>query len=57
MKLMAPVGWAVLMPATPVTVAVRTLTPLSVGLAEAAKVISGAWAFKVRVSAVETPAP
>ena len=56
-KLIAPVGCAVLVPATPVTVAVRMLVPLSVGLADVLKVISGLCFPKVIVSGLEVAAP
>ena len=46
-KAIAPVGWGAPIVAAPVIVAVRTLTPPAVGLAEALKVIVGAWALKV----------
>ena len=56
-KLIAPVGCAVPTPVTPVTVAVRMLVPLSVGLADALRVISGLCLPKVIVSGLEAPAP
>lgn len=49
-KLIAPVGW--LAPAIPVTVAVKVVVPLRVGLAEASKEIVGARALKLTVVAV-----
>ena len=45
-KVIAPVGWAAPIVAAPVTMAVSTLVPLSVGLAEEVRVIAGAWALK-----------
>ena len=52
LKLIAPVGWIVPRPATPVTVAVKIVVPPRVGLAEATKEMVGACALKLTVLAV-----
>ena len=57
LKLIAPVGCAVLVPATPVTIAVKVVVPARVGLADALRVISGLCFPKVIVSGLEVPAP
>ena len=50
LKVIAPVDCTA--PATPVRTAVRTLVPLSVGLLEDVRVISGVWGARVMVAAV-----
>ena len=51
-KLIAPVGWAVPVPATPVIVAVKVVVPPRVGLADAVRVINGVCCANVTVAAV-----
>ena len=53
-KVTAPLGCSA--PAIPVTVAVKVVVPLIVGLLEAVRVMVGTWSAKVRVTALEVAA-